>query len=106
MFELGRRRNNACGNGDLQSCHLIQPSLMLSRRFVQPLAGLQCDQEQQVHWDCVLTAERFKTSSTSDSLNIFSNTSKGRSTSSRNWRKLPGIATQDNDANTRWVNVL
>ena len=44
-----------------------------------------------MYWDGVLTAEKLRTSSTSHSLNTFSNTSKGRSVSSRDWRGLSDI---------------
>jgi len=45
FFEFGRRGNKTGGDGDSESRHLIQPSLMLSRHFVQPLAGLRRGQE-------------------------------------------------------------
>ena len=84
VFEFCRRRNDTRGDGDLKLCHLIKPSLVLSRCLAQPLTGLRCDQEQEsIRWGGMLTAERFRMSSTSQSLNIFNNTSKGRSASSR-----------------------
>ena len=92
VFEFCRRRNGACGDGDLKSCHLIEPSLVVSGCLVESLASLQRSQEQKaIRWDGILTAERFRTSSTSQSLNIFNNTSKGRPASSWDWSKLSDI---------------
>ena len=68
---------------------------MLFRSFVQAFTGLQYSQGQEtVLRNGRLTAERFRTSLTSHSLNIFSDTSKGRPASDWDWRKSLDIAIQ------------